>query len=231
MKFDYVEIGTSCFKTLAEIYKDDDAVFGLSVEAVPQFLNILKDYCKDSKNKYFLNAAISNDLNDVIDFYYIDPKKVENWIAVGIAGIGCVSVDELKNTIRSVVPEFNLNERQIKKISVASMSFSDVVKKYSISEISFLKIDAEGCDYDILMDWTNTDVKINSVLFEAKPFMSDEQIKTLVDVFESRGYVCDLISDHARNVHCYIPGEGRDTYKFNYQNKNSWIKRIKGSNV
>jgi len=223
MKFDYVEIGTSCFKTLAEVYRHDDAVVGLSIEPVPQFLNILKKYCKGSKNKHFLNCAVS-DKSETIDFYFIDPKTVKNWIAVGIAGIGCVSVDELRDTIRTKVPDFEITENQIKKISIPSVRFGDVVKKHSINEISFLKIDAEGCDYDILMDWSKLKLKTDSILFEAKPFMKDAQIEILLDIFKRKGYTCDNLSE-SRNFYCYQPGAS--SYNIKYKDKNSWIKWIK----
>ena len=104
------------------------------------------------------------------------------------------------------------------------MSFSDIVDQYSISEISFLKIDAEGCDYDILMDWAELDIKTDSITFEAAPYMDDNQVNTLLDIFHSMDYVCEK---KGRDMYCNKKGSDTVPKTFNYKNKNSWIPKIK----
>jgi len=229
MRFDYVEIGTSCFKTLAEIYKNDDSITGLSIEAVPQYLDVLKKYCKGTQKKHFLNCAITKESSRSIDFYFIDPEKVETWVAAGIAGLGCTSIDLLKNTITNQTPEFRLDCSQIKKISVPSMRFSELVEKFSIEEIGFLKIDAEGCDYDILMGMFETKIKVDSVLFEAKPFMNDVSLGNVIKLFGRYDYICKDLGKQ-RNYYCFQKG-GTAPHNLDliYENKNNWIKRIKES--
>jgi len=252
MKFDYVEIGSSCFKTLAEVFKDDDSIVGLTVEPVPQYLDIIRSYCSKSINKHFFRCAVTKETEESISFYFIDPLKVKRWAAVGIAGIGCVSEARLKKTIKSGAPEFDLNTDQIREIETPSLSFKDLVAKFDIDDIDVLKIDAEGCDFEILLAMLETNVRPSIVIFEARPFMSDDQIQEINIALDSEGYsVSDMDVSIARphghkgrNFFClrsdvealFFYEHASKMKPFNvmrefrkkivYKNKNTWIKEI-----
>lgn len=242
MEYHYIEIGTSCFKTLAEVFRSDDEITGLSIEPVPQYLDIIEEHCAGSKNKYFHNCAVTKYSKEAIPFYFIDPLKVRNWPAVGIAGIGCVSEELLKNTIAKATPEFKLTSSQIKKILVPSMKFTEVVERFNIEKVEILKIDAEGCDFDILEAMLETEIRPGVVFFEAEPFMNNEQLQKICSDLRKEGYE---IADHSsRNIFCWHQNatelffcDASQTHEvesvqraFNkrvvYKNKNDWIKEI-----
>ena len=170
MKFDFVEIGSSCFKTLAEVFKDDDSVIGLSIEPVPELLDTIKKYCKESKNQYFLRCAVvPNKKNDFVSFFHTVSAKNKS---ISEAGIGSISEKNINFAIKKA--RFDVHSK-VKKISVPAMTFQEIVEMYEIAEIGFLKIDAEGCDYDIVKSVLISNVKVEAILFEAEPFMTDNQ--------------------------------------------------------
>ena len=230
-RYDYLEIGTSCFKTLAEVYKDDDNIRGISVEPVPQLLNVLKNFCKNSKNKFFENSAITENDKEKINFYFIDPDKVKNLKSISVLGMGCTSLEEIKSTIKNA-SQYELKEDMIKEINVNSLSFKKLVKKYNIDSIGFLKIDTEGLDYQILMSFFETGIKADAIQFEASPYMSNLQIKKLLSLLKSNGYIYKDLENNKRNFYCAKKYIVFDKYlNLNYINKNNWIPRIKNKNI
>ena len=230
-RFDYLEIGSSCFKTLAEVYRDNDDIKGLTVEPVTLYLERIKEFCKYSKNKYFYNGAIAEVEKKEIDFFFIDPKKIKNWVSAGVMGLGCTSESELKSTIKKL-PEYKLNESMIKQTTVKSLSFKKLIEKYKIDSIGFLKVDTEGEDYNILMSFINSDIECDAIQFEAKPFMSDTQIKKIISQLKKKKYICKDLENNKRNFYCAKQTIVFDKYlNLPYENKNIWMDRINNRNI
>ena len=145
--------------------------------------------------------------------------------------MGCTSLEEIKSTIKNA-SQYELKEDMIKEINVNSLSFKKLVKKYNIDSIGFLKIDTEGLDYQILMSFFETGIKADAIQFEASPYMSNLQIKKLLSLLKSNGYICKDLENNKRNFYCAKKYIVFDKYlNLNYINKNNWIPRIKNKNI
>tara|TARA_Y100001938_G_scaffold134430_1_gene194919 strand:- start:1604 stop:2302 length:699 start_codon:yes stop_codon:yes gene_type:complete len=223
VKFDFVEIGSSCFKTLSEVFRDDDTITGLSIEPVPHLYNAIKEFCKDSKNKHFLKCAVvENKTTDFVDFYHTVDK---NMSSISEAGIGSVSRKMIKRGIQKA--KFSVNSK-IKTISVPAMTFLEVVDKYKINEIGLLKIDAEGLDYDIVKSVLKSDVKVQTILFEAEPFMTKDQKLEIVSLLEEKNFI---VTKNSRDFYCQKE-DSEWTFKRykevseRYIQKNKWLEKI-----
>jgi FkbM family methyltransferase len=110
---------------------------------------------------------------------------------------GCSS----KKEIIKIDPDYQSNiESEIKifktGIDVPMIPLQDIINKYEIPKNSVLKIDCEGCEYDI----------IENVSFETISYFTDIQIeyhsgyKKLKNKLESFGYTVKVSKPHATNV-------------------------------
>ena len=60
------------------------------------------------------------------------------------------------------------------EIDVELITFSDLCKTYSISEIELLQIDTEGLDYEIVNSINFEEIKINTLIFEVWSYIEDD---------------------------------------------------------
>ena len=110
---------------------------------------------------------------------------------------GCSS----KKEIIKIDPDYQSNiESEVKNfktgIDVPMIPLQDIINKYEIPKSSVLKIDCEGCEYDI----------IENISFETISYFSNIQIeyhlgyKKLKNKLESFGYTVKVSKPHATNV-------------------------------
>ena len=110
---------------------------------------------------------------------------------------GCSS----KKEIIKIDPDYQSNiESEVKSfktgIDVPMITIQDIINKYEIPKSSVLKIDCEGCEYDI----------IENISFETISYFSNIQIeyhlgyKKLQNKLESFGYTVKVSKPHATNV-------------------------------
>ena len=110
---------------------------------------------------------------------------------------GCSS----KKEIIKIDPDYQSNiESEVKNfktgIDVPMITLQDIINKYEIPKSSVLKIDCEGCEYDI----------IENISFETISYFSNIQIeyhlgyKKLKTKLESFGYTVKVSKPHATNV-------------------------------
>ena len=110
---------------------------------------------------------------------------------------GCSS----KKEIVKIDPDYQSNiESEVKNfktgIDVPMIPLQDIINKYEIPKSSVLKIDCEGCEYDI----------IENISFETISYFSNIQIeyhlgyKKLKNKLESFGYTVKVSKPHATNV-------------------------------
>ena len=120
----------------------------------------------------------------------------------------------------------------IKQTTVKSLSFKKLIEKYKIDSIGFLKVDTEGEDYNILMSFINSDIECDAIQFEAKPFMSDTQIKKIISQLKKKKYICKDLENNKRNFYCAKQTIVFDKYlNLPYENKNIWMDRINNRNI
>jgi hypothetical protein len=60
------------------------------------------------------------------------------------------------------------------EMDVELITFSDLCKAYSISEIELLQIDTEGLDYEIVNSINFEEIRINALIFEYWDYFEDD---------------------------------------------------------
>ena len=108
--------------------------------------------------------------------------------------------------------------------------------------------DKDGTLFDIQRSWSEWanvfvtkfskkhDLEItklaDAIQFEASPYMSNLQIKKLLSLLKSNGYIYKDLENNKRNFYCAKKYIVFDKYlNLNYINKNNWIPRIKNKNI
>jgi hypothetical protein len=182
MNVDFIEIGTSDFRTLIEVA--DDHTVGFSIEPIQTYLDRLPNKPKVEK----CCIAISPDgTNGTCEIYHIPPEIIaqENlpyWWK------GC-------NSIGYMHPEairFKM-EHKFVKTTVPQMSLGDFIELKQIEEIKQLKIDVEGNDCKILIDYysylvgKDKSVYPKRIIFEHKHAAIEERNK-VAELYAELGY-------------------------------------------
>ena len=101
------------------------------------------------------------------DFYFVKEESVSKLKKHWASGIGSFNKDHI---INHKSKRFQVKEEDIKKMSIPSIRFEDLVNKYSISSVEKLLIDVEGSEYLILKDIDLNKVNIKKIIFEYKHF-------------------------------------------------------------
>ena len=137
----FIEIGSCDFDTLLPLAKN--GWYGIVVEPVSEYLNNLEPH----PNVVFENSVISN-FDGKSEFYYYDPSLSHKLGVDWVKGVGTINSE-----LNSFVANPQWAEYEKKKI-VNTLSLDSLISKYNISNIDFLKIDVEGCELPILVDYS-----------------------------------------------------------------------------
>lgn len=181
MNYEFIEIGTSNFRTLIETATDDTV--GISIEPIKDYLDQLPSKPKVQK----LNLAISPDNtfgNGAI--YYIPEniikeKNLQRWMK------GSNRLDCYHNNHKGL-------EKFVKKDIIKKVPLYHIFDKYNVERLNCLKIDTEGCDCDILISFydflknkksTNYPIKI---IFETNSLNSKNKIHEVLEKYLHLGY-------------------------------------------
>jgi FkbM family methyltransferase len=157
MDYDFVEIGTSDYATLAG--KATENTVGISVEPLKVYLDRLPN------NKYVKKvcAAIVTEerykISNSCKIFYIDEKNITDnryyWLR------GCNSIDaphpihtKFEELMGAPQP-FSTDQHIIESVEVPCITFSMLARTYKIEKISLLKIDIEGGDCPLVIDIIN----------------------------------------------------------------------------
>ena len=139
MKYDYIEIGTSCFDYICGKTPN---MIGISVEPVGFYLDMLPDVGGNIK----VQAAIS-DRDGECEIYYIHPDtirelKLPNYVK------GCNSIDKQHPTIKKLLGDRYSEVCTVERVEC--ITWLTFVGRYNVSDVDIVKIDTEGHDYNIL---------------------------------------------------------------------------------
>lgn len=188
--FDFIEIGTSDFRTIIESSKDSEV--GLCVEPLKHYL----DKLPNKKNVIKANYALSSNEEEV-DIYHIKPKDIikynlPNWVR------GCNSINTPHPTIKKMLGERHQDIVTIDRVK--SITWEQLIKKYNIGSINYLKIDTEGHDGVILLEYykeciKNPDLKANTILFENNILRNKDLIEEVILKFTQLGYKGQSLGD------------------------------------
>lgn len=177
MIYDFIEIGTSDFRTIVE--SCSTSAVGICVEPIGSYLERLPS----KPNVKKVQAAIS-DFDGEMEIYYIPLEVIQkhrlpNWVR------GCNSVNKPHPTVFNMLGEKNYyNLCTIEKVPV--MSFNTFVDTYDIEEIKTLQVDTEGHDGTILLNYLDLCEKLpnlyaNSIKFENNVLADKEKVAQVLD--------------------------------------------------
>ena len=152
--YDFIEIGTSDFDTLIE--KAEDQTKGISIDPFQHFL----DRLPSPKNCIKICAAISDERGEA-DIHYIKDEDIVKYnLPNFVRGSGSLFkrhpfiLTLLANKAEdNPLPQALDPDEVYSKKKVPVKRLKDIIDEYSIDEIKILKIDTEGCDDKILLDY------------------------------------------------------------------------------
>jgi FkbM family methyltransferase len=190
MHYDFIEIGTSDFRTLIQTCNDNE--IGLSIEPIKMYL----DNLPNKPNVTKVNCAISNE-NGSIDVYYVKPDDIikynlPHWVR------GCNSINKPHPTVLNLLG--NKHDIVITKESVKVLNWLKLIEMYHIETIGYLKIDTEGHDGLILDDYykvclNDNKLLANTIIFENNILSNSELNNIVINNFLKLGYKGEKIGE------------------------------------
>lgn len=186
--YNFIEIGTSNFRTLVQKEADDTTV-GISVEPISYYLNQLPN----RKNTIKENVAISfeNLERDVKIFYIPENIIIEQGMPRWMKG--CNSLHKYHpNHLSADVKKFVVEE-VVKEIPI-----SKLFEKHNVTSLDHLKIDTEGGDCDILLhlsDYLKDKPKSfypKKITFETNSLTNKVKLRNIKKIYSELGYVEEL---------------------------------------
>ena len=170
-----IEIGTSDFDTLAGVAP------GVFIEPIKYYYDKLPNNCIKE------NIAISNRNGSTAAYYieYTDIVKynLPDWIR------GCNSINSHHPTVVKTLQEYGLPVSLIKEQTIEVKRLIDIVSKYQISQLDLLKIDTEGHDATIILDYFNDPAVLPiKIIFENNILSNNEEISKAIKLLEKHNY-------------------------------------------
>jgi hypothetical protein len=174
---DFLEVGTSDFNTYMETCSPYEK--GMIIEPLKVYL----DNLPNMDNVIKVNAAlVSEATNDKLLAYYIKPETIkENHIFDWMRGCNSINKPhDLHLNYFNTTQEFDLwhsywksadspkgrnllEEGLVTVDEVPGITFSDIINKWNIGSIKYVKFDTEGMDADLIHSMLNDLWRINSV--------------------------------------------------------------------
>ena len=185
--YDFVEIGTSDFDTEIQLAGENDV--GLSIDPMQFYLDRLPN--KPNCIKY--NAAVSNKSGET-EVHYI-PLDIIKKYRLNDCLRGCNYIGEKHIGMANEVKKsgYDLDDLIVSK-TVPMVSFHELVEKFKIGGIHYLKIDTEGHDPVILGDYcdlieSRPELKAHRIRFESNLLVSRVDLTKIVRRLFSFGYL------------------------------------------
>lgn len=178
MKFDFIEIGTSDFDTLAE---QPSNLRGISVEPIPYYLDRLP--VRENLTKVCAAIAPCEHPKSSTIFWVhpddIEREKFPYWMR------GCNRIGELHfQHLKPEVLKFVRYDR------IQILSLKHLCQDHQVSGIGFLKIDTEGMDWEILLDFSKwPDAPWPSLIqFESNALSPADKVEEVKRAYQQLGY-------------------------------------------
>ena len=172
MHYNFIEIGTSDFRTLADRMSGP----GISVEPIQAYLNRLPE--KEDCHK--LNAAISN-YNGNIDIHYLTEQKI-NQLGLPNWAKGCNSVNGPHKTIQKLLGSAYQDHITIQSVPVITLDA--LFNIFNVDSVFKFQIDTEGHDAVILWQYiemvqSNPDILAEILIFENNELSDSAEMKSI----------------------------------------------------
>lgn len=182
--YDFIEIGSSDHDTLLD--GADINVKGILIEPIKIYLDRLPNY----PNVLKLNIAISpNNEEGDADIYYVPPEVIESNPHYHLTLKGCNSI----GVMHSEQINWGLQE-YVKTLKVKLVSFPKLLEEYKVRGIKHLKIDIEGGDSELLLnflEYLNKKTKEyypKKITFESNRLTPKDVVDKVVMLYQQLGY-------------------------------------------
>jgi FkbM family methyltransferase len=178
MKYDFVEIGTSDFDAL--IQTATDATRGISIEPIQYYLDRLPNPAGVIK----LCCAVSTTGRPaMLEMYYVPDAVIhEHQLPDWLRGCNSIGAYHLQHTKLCI-------EHLVQMTHVPCYPLSRIFEQHQVTELDMLKIDTEGQDADILLNYAdNMPVRPKKIVFESNELSSADKIKAVIDRYVDLGY-------------------------------------------
>lgn len=159
---------------------------GLYVEPIPYLFDKLKN--NFGPHNLFENSAIA-DYNGEIEMIMIDQTAIDNG-KVHQCFYGMSAVYPPKNGLGREHDKPTV-QKYGKLIKVACITFETLMKKHNISSVDVIKMDAEGCDYNIFKQIDLSKYKPKVIRLEWIN-LSDNEQKYILDTFDQFKYIYEI---------------------------------------
>ena len=198
LDYDWIEIGTAHFETLGV-----GGAPPLSRGALVEPLAIYLDQLIDSPNITKANVAICKDEGRA-SIYYIPPETIAAhglpwWLH------GCNSMHKPHVLNIKELEARGLSLDNISESTVECITWATLVDRLNVGHVSFLKIDTEGGDCEIVsqvlrLGETQPHLLPARIQFETNAQAADELISATIASLESRGYRITLRGENTEAV-------------------------------
>ncbi|AUP78174.1 FkbM family methyltransferase [Flavivirga eckloniae] len=159
-KINFIQVGANDGKRFDPIYEfikyNRLHVSGYVLEPIQDYFNDLKETYKDFPNIKPVNYAIHNTLTETSIFKVA--KQYEDKLPEFALGIASFDKDHHKKT--------NIPSQYITEEKVKCTSLSAFINENNIKQLDLLVLDAEGYDYDIIMNMDFDSVSPSIIHFE-----------------------------------------------------------------
>jgi len=186
--FGLVVIGAHSGIFLKDLISDYTDQKILLVEPVPYNYQILENEYNDRPDILICKNAILDKVKKD-NFYYVKKDSISKLGKHWASQIGSF---DIKHILNHKNKRFDIQEEDIQTVEVEFITFSDLIKKYSINSIDKLQIDVEGAEYMIMNSINYQEIKINKIFFESKhfdgTFNEGNKLKEIKEKLISNGY-------------------------------------------
>lgn len=183
---------------------------GVLVEPVPYLFEELKANYRELSNRLiFENSAIAKESGE-LKFYRLRKSDLPN-LPIWYEGLGSFNKDiVLKH--RNKIPHF---DNLFMEDTITSITFQELINKYSIRELNLVHIDTEGYDFEIIKLIPFANLNIDLLMFEHKHLSNTDYLKAkillrkngyevrsidLVDTIAIKKNLLDTLSDISKNT-------------------------------
>lgn len=192
MRYDFIEIGTSDFDTLAH-----GTGVGISVEPIQLYLNNLPERTGLEK----VCAALT-DSSGSVDVYWVPPSEIEahglpDWVR------GCNSVGSPHKTLINTWPD--LYESIVRIDSVPCVTWSEIIRDYRVDSVDTIKVDTEGHDHIVLQEYlyvcySSPSIRPKEIIFEWNSLSHSEALDSVVAGYIRLGYTLVEVGDNSKMI-------------------------------
>ena len=169
----FIEIGSNDYDTFLTSQYFTKNSWGIIAEPVRRYF----DNLPKKENVVYLNRALTSHHNGEMKFY----QPIENPSPEWVKSIGSLHPNH------PTLQELGIKDQTVESI-VETISLKTLYDIIPENKIHFLKLDTEGNDFDILVNWDFVRFQPMHIQFESK-LMSADQLSTICEILGKNKYI------------------------------------------